>query len=147
MNTTDSSNSSQILQYLNLAVEITNYSNSVLSAVGTLFNLITIIILSRPTFEHTFYDFLQCRSICNLVVCLFGIFFQELPCRMCPSNYRRLFCDYYVILTQMRAAFLASSISDILLVLNRFVTLHAWSGSIFNRLSKKVLFYTLIVLF
>lgn len=125
MNTTDSSNSSQIVQYLNLAVEITNYSNSVLSAIGTLLNLITIIILSRPTFDHTFYDFLQCRTICNLVVCLFGIFFQELPCRNCHSNYRRLLFDYYVILIQMRAAVLASSISDILLISNRFVTLHA----------------------
>ena len=131
------SNSSQLGVFLNLATEITNYGIPIVSLIGFAFQILTIIVFSNPWFEHCFYNFLQCRSICNLVVCLTGIFNQPFPCQNCHTDYLRLNFDWYLVCLQ-RMAIAASALSDVLLILNRLVTLYELKASIFNRLSKKV---------
>lgn len=132
------SNSSRFERYLDLATEITNYGIPVVSAIGTLLQLTTITIFSSSWFEHKFYDFLTCRSICNLIVCLIGIFNKQVPGEYQKTEYLPLLVKIYLLHIPMRIAYLASAISDNLLILNRLATLYAWKTSIFNRLSKKV---------
>ena len=134
---TNHSNSSQLEVVLDLAREIANYGIPAVSVIGTLFQIATIIVFTNTWFQHCVYDFLQCRSVCNLVVCLVGIFNQQLPLQYCHTDYSRLSFDWCVLLLQ-RSAYIASVISDNLLILNRLATLHEWKASVFNRLSKKV---------
>lgn len=132
------SNSSESKFNMDLALEISEYGITVVSAIGIVLQTATIIFFSSSWFEHKFYDFLQCRSICNLIVCLFGIFHRPVFCLNCTTDYSRLIFDVYLIDMPIRVAFLASAISDNLLILNRLATIYEWRRSVFNRLSKKV---------
>ena len=121
------------------AVEVVIYSIRGISVIGTLFNISTIIVLTRPKFRHNFYNFLRCRCCCNLFVCLVGIFFYDLPDIETQCDYISLLFIWNVTILPMRVAFLSSFISDNLLVLNRLLNLYEMKSSIFYRLSKKVI--------
>lgn len=133
-----SSNRSELTLDLRLVQEIIDRGIPVVSATGFLVQLTTIVIFTRPCFEPVFYDFLQSRSICNLFVCLIGMFNQRLPCQNRRTDYMRLKFDLYVVHFPLRAALLESAISDNLLILSRLVILYEWKDSLFDRLSKKI---------
>jgi hypothetical protein len=120
---------------------VMEYGVNGVSVIGTLFNLATIIVLTNRKFEHNFYDFLRCRCVCNFFVCLLGIFLKILPVQQETVEYFPLVFNLLAINTLMRAAFIASVISDNLLILNRLTTLHKKRDSLFYSLSKKVCFF------
>lgn len=122
---------------------VVNYGINGVSLVGIFFNIVTITVLATRFFEHKFYNFLQCRCICNLAVCLTGVFFKELANRGEEVEYLPLFLNWFVINIPMRIFFLASVISDNLIILNRLTNLYNKKESIFYGLSKKVSFLTL----
>lgn len=110
----------------------------VVSGIGTLFNIVTILLLTNRNFNLKFYDFLRCRSICNLAVCLVGIFLSEIPLEHEILNYWSLVSTWFVINVPMRIAFIASAISDNLIILSRLLNLYNKKNSVFYTLSKKV---------
>lgn len=117
---------------------INNYAICVVSIVGTVLNLFTLLLLANNSFKHKFYDFLRCRCLCNLVVCAFGIAYVDVFCRECPVNYVRLLLYSVLVHIPVRMAFLASAISDVLLIINRLLMLYDKKESGIYKLTKKV---------
>lgn len=128
---------------------IIKYGLPAVSGTGILFNTATIFVLSnRKKFKNNFYDFLICRCFCNLVVCCFGVFYEKtLNCSTCEYDYTHLFLNWYVLHFPIRVAFMASIISDNLIVLNRLANLYNYTTSLFFKLSKRVSFLTLCSFF
>lgn len=122
-----------ILKYLHIIRSI--------AVLGVLLNLTTILLLLKKKFEHKFYDFLRCRCFCNLIVCIFSTYTSRLQCRGCESDYIDLIINVFVIQWPTRSAYIASAISDNLLILYRLVNLYQWTDSVFMKLSKKVNFF------
>ncbi len=138
MNTTDQKSDSILL--LAKAKEILiDYGIHGVAVTGTLFNILTLIILARKAFKHTFYNFLRCRCACNLLICSLAIFHSDLPEHgAVVADQMSLFCAMYVVNLPLRTAFFASLLSDNLLVLNRLANLREQRGSVFYALSKVV---------
>ena len=144
-NLTVQKNQSEIALYLSKAADsVVEFGVHGVSGIGTIFNIITIILLANRKFEHNFYDLLRCRCVCNLAVCLLGIFFIPLPGKEVTVEYFPLVLTWFCITWPMRAAFFASVISDNLLISNRLANLYEKSNSVFFKLSKKVCFYALL---
>lgn len=116
---------------------INDYANCIVSIVGTVLNLFTLLLLTNNAFKHKFYDFLRCRCFCNLIVCAFGIVYVDVFCRGCPVNYARLLLYSNLVHIPLRMAFLASAISDVLLIINRLSMLFNRKESGICKLSKK----------
>ena len=135
---TSETNSTSV-DYLNRFTDnIIKYGIHGISAIGITFNAVTLFVLSNQNFKHKYYDFLRCRCICNLVVCVTGAMYKDLTMRDTESDYYELFYEWLVVNLPKRIAFFASAISDILLILNRYVTLCDKKKSVFYRLSKSV---------
>lgn len=110
----------------------------IISFIGSILNFGIIINL---IFANTFYksfNFIRCRSICNLLVCILGNFFVTLPERDCVGDYATIYRYMYMFNRPLRIALFASIVSDILLILNRKASLYEENESVFYTLSKKV---------
>jgi hypothetical protein len=129
-------NGSSLTNNLNKAAAIVGIR--VISGIGIVFNIITLIVLFNKKYKHKFYDFLRCRCISYLVVCIYGVLFKNFTETNEVDDYLYILVDWFVIFLPIRITFLASAITDILLVLNRFVNLCDRKTIIFYTLSKKV---------
>lgn len=128
------------LHYIKVSDLIFEFGINGVSSVGSVVNIITILLLTNKKFDHKFYNFLRCRCICNLAVCLVGIFIKTMPKKDMVVEYLPLFYQWFVINLPARVFFYASSLSDNLLILNRLANLDKKRDSIFFSLSKKVSF-------
>lgn len=117
---------------------IIDYGIHGVSMIGTILNLLTIILLNSHKFKHKFYNFLWCRCVCNLLVCVVGIFTQSSPCEFCLYDYLDLYFLMYGVLFSTRIALFASAISDNLLILNRLYNLYPDMNEAFDSLPKLV---------
>ena len=117
---------------------VINYGIRPISIIGILFNIFTIILLVDKRFTHRFYDFLRCRCVCNLFVCLFGSYFMIFPDQGVVFNYNQLYLIWLGNQTPLRGALLSSFISENMLILNRIANLYNNKTSVFYSLSKKV---------
>lgn len=108
-----------------------------ISIVGVLFNAFCLIFLLNKKLANKVYNFLWCRCFCNLAVCLFGVLFIKPLCTTCLTDYTEL-NNIFVLELGMKASFLASSLSDILLILNRCVFLFSNKNRKLSELSKTV---------
>jgi hypothetical protein len=133
-----STNRSELVDYLEKATVVVDYGIRVVSIIGILFNLTTLVVLHNRKFKHKFYDFLRCRCVSYLFVCAIGSVYRDIPLSGQVDDYMRIIIGWYVINIPMRVVFFASGIIDVLLVLNRYVTLYNRKGSVFYTLSKKV---------
>lgn len=100
-----------------------NYAIRTVCVIGLLFNFYTLKALLDERLKLKFYNFQRCRCFCSVCICLLGIFYPSYPLEA---------------LIPLRMGFLASAISDILLILNRVVLMYDQKKSIFYALSKKV---------
>lgn len=116
---------------------LSEYVIPIISAIGVLCNLFGVTILSNRKLKNKFYDFLWCRCFCNLVICFFGVFFKNLKI---PNDYRSLFLQWYFLILPSRILFFTSSISDLLLILNRLFFLFHKTNSSLMKLPKWVSF-------
>ena len=104
---------------------ITIYGIPGISVIGTALNLCSAAVLLNAKLKHSFYDFLFCRTICNLLVCLFGIFYSDLVCeKECTDSFVHLNIHWFGLIFPKRVALLASFNSDILIILNRMLTVY-----------------------
>ena len=137
-------NTNDFAEYITKARDLLiDYGVRGISAAGVLFNLLTIIVLNKKNiFKHSFYEFLRCRCICNLLVCLVGIYFQRPDkfCENCVANYIEICINWLAITIPCRIAFFAAVISDILIISNRLSTISSndQNKGFFNKLPKKV---------
>ncbi len=123
MNNTTSSDSVLRLQLIRDL--ITTYGIPVISVIGTVLNICSGTLLLKVQLTHSFYQFLFCRCVCNLLVCLFGIFFSNLVCeKECTDSFVHLNIHWFLLIFPKRSALLASFVSDILLILNRMLTIY-----------------------
>lgn len=116
---------------------VINYGIRGISALGIILNVLSLILIMRRQLTHNFYDFLRCRCICNLVVCIVGLGYTRAVFSECLENYR-LIVFQWTGNTLFRTALLASSFSDNLVIINRYVILCNKKRSILNKMSKKV---------
>lgn len=113
-----------------------------ISAFGALFNLTTTLVLFKSKFQHEFYDLLQCRCVCNLIVCLLTVYTTgPLQCRGCEDDFTSLAINILVIILPLRMAYIASAISGNLLILDRLANLYQWSNSVLSKLKKSESMY------
>jgi len=92
------------------------YVNRVL---GGLVNLFFVILFSHRTLKHKIYDFLWCRQFINLIACL-PLAASNGFCFTCDFNSAWLIYYTWFNGVTIRAFSLASYISDILLISNRY---------------------------
>ena len=137
---TIAANTSQVAKYACRAAEIlVDYGIRGISGVGTLINVITILVLLQKVFKGKFYDFLRCRCVCNCVICSICVFYRnDGILEGAEEVYVRIWISWYVFAIALRIALLAAFIADNLIVLNRLANLYDKKQSIFYTLSKKV---------
>lgn len=113
-------------------------SDSVIPGIcifGILFNTFGITILSSHTLTNKFYDFLWCRCFYNLVICIFGVFFTNLKT---PNKYMTLILEWHCLVLPSRILFFTSTITDVLLILNRLCYIANKTENLLMKLPKAV---------
>ena len=134
--TNSTSQMNTMLQSLDIATDIlTHFVIPVISIFGILFNTFGITILSSHMLTSKFYDFLWCRCFYSLVICIFGVFFKNLKT---PNKYTTLILEWYCLVLPSRILFFTSTITDILLLLNRLCFITSKSDNFLMKLSKTV---------
>ncbi len=126
-----------LLSLIEIRDIVINYVIRGISGIGIFFNIFSLTVVLHKSLKHNFYDFLRCRCICNLIVCILTIFYGRLVLENCPVNYQWLYFAWFINV-QIRLVLLASSISDILLIINRYVTIYDMKKSVFYKISRKV---------
>jgi hypothetical protein len=125
---------------------LNNYINRTFGGVGILVNLFFVILLSHRTLRNKIYDFLWCRQFTSLMACLsivasFGLCFD------CSYDFEWLAYFPWHAAVTIRVFSLASFISDILLISNRYFEV-CRKTTFLKRLSKKLnLFLCLMISF
>jgi len=134
------SNSTLVVPVYPWAVQGTYILDNIVSrsigGIGILVNFCFVIILSNRTLRHKIYDFLWCRQFTSLFTCL-SVAVSYGFCFGCDYDSEWLaYYTWYCGLT-VRACSLASFISDILLIFNRYFEV-CRKTSFLGRLSKKL---------
>ena len=102
------------------------YIITIISVIGVVINSVCLIIMFNETLHKTnkFYVYVIIKTIADLLVCLIGIFYLNADCLICEdtvyNSYVILFLRWYIIRIPTRIIYLASSISEIILILNRY---------------------------
>lgn len=146
MNAISLNATSETVVALDLAREIiANYGTRGISGFGLLVNLVGLLVLRNKRLEEKFYDFLFCRCFCNLIVCLFGSFYNRPACPKCPTNYILACVQIFLYQPWSGIALLASLISDVLLIFSRLLFVFDKRTNVFFELSIKFEFIPLKV--
>jgi len=96
------------------------YVNRIIGFLGVILNSMGLFIMLNRTLIHPMYNFTWGRTFCNWLVCLFDCgWVQTLDFDKPGGYYERLY-QVYVFGIPIRIAFFASSISDLMLILNRY---------------------------
>jgi hypothetical protein len=132
------SNSTPVVHVYPWAVQgsyiLDNIVNRSIGGIGILVNLCFVIILSHRTLRHKIYDFLWCRQFTSLLTCL-SIAASYGFCNDCEYGSEWLaYYAWYIALT-IRGFSLASLISDILLIFDRYFEV-CQKSNFLRRLSK-----------
>jgi len=112
MNSTSISNSLFELQFI--------YINRIIGFLGVILNLLGLLIMLNKTLIHPIYNFTWGRTFCNWFVCLFGCGWVKTLDLYQSGDYYERFYQVYIFGIPRRIAFFASSISDLMLILNRY---------------------------
>jgi len=112
MNTTNNTNSSLEFQFI--------YVKRMIGFLGVILNSLGLYIILNRTLVHPMYNFTWGRTFCNLLVCLFTCGYVPVLEFDQPGGYYQRAYGLYVFSIPLRIAFFASSISDLILILNRY---------------------------
>ncbi len=119
LNNTRQDNEYHWTEYTTDIVE--SYLIRIVGAIGVVFNVFFAVILLNRSLKHKIYNFLWCRAVCNLSVCILSAGFVK-KCFVCEyDSYEFLFYQYYISTINSRVFSLASLMSDLFLILNRFL--------------------------
>jgi len=112
MNSTSIPNSSFELQFI--------YINRIIGFLGVILNSLGILIMLNKTLIHPMYNFTWGRTFCNWLVCFLGCGWVQTLDYDQPEEYNQKVYQAFIFGFPMRIAFCASSISDLMLILNRY---------------------------
>jgi len=90
------------------------------SSVGVILNLLGLKIMLNPRLIHRLYNFIWSRTFCNLLVCFLGSILVDPIEFYKPKTYYQNFFGLYFVIIVGRMVMTSSSISDVILILNRF---------------------------
>ncbi len=88
--------------------------------LGVLLNSLGLIVMLNKTLLHPMYKFTWCRTICNALVCFFACGIAKTIDFDLPGTYFQKVFQTYLIALPLRMAYFSSTISDFILILNRF---------------------------
>ncbi len=115
-----------------------NYIIRAIGGIGIVFNALYAKILLNKSLKHKIYDFFLCRVICNVIVCIFVAGNVE-RCFECESDsYWFLFYQYFINGIGIKIVSFASFISDIFLILNRYLEISKKNILFWKQMSKKL---------
>jgi hypothetical protein len=133
------SNSTLVVPVYPWAVQGTYILDNIVSrsigGIGILVNLFFVIILSHRNLRHKVYDFLWCRQFTSLLTCL-SVAASNGFCFDCEYDSERLAYYSLYIALAIRGLSLASFISDLLLIFNRYFKI-CRKTTFLGRISKK----------
>jgi len=112
MNSTSIANSSFELQFL--------YIKRIIGFLGVILNSMGLFIMLNRTLIHPMYNFTWGRTFCNWFVCFLGCGWVQTLNYDQPGEYYQKVCQVYIFGFPLRMVFFASSISDLMLILNRY---------------------------
>jgi len=135
MNSTANSTSLDLQWAIDLTEIINNYVIRITGGVGALANLLFVVLLLNKNLKHKIYDFFWCRSICNLLVCVLAAGYVS-NCYDCESeSYWFLFYQWHINFIGIRILSLSCFISDIFLIVNRYLQIIR-KQNFFSKMSK-----------
>jgi len=117
------------------------YAIRVIGLCGTVLNTLLALLLFSRHLQHSIYNFLWARTVFNLILSLLVTTYAG-SCLTCEfkSNHFGAY-GYYISQVPLRVALLASLISDVLLILNRFFEIVSFRKKhLIADLSKKCIF-------
>jgi len=96
------------------------YMTRTIGFLGLLLNSLGLFIILNKALIHPIYNFTWGRTFCNWVVCILGCGWVQSEDFDVPGTYYQRAYSVYVIGIPTRIALFASSISDVMLILNRY---------------------------
>ncbi len=96
------------------------YINRIIGFLGVILNSLGILIMLNKTLIHPIYNFTWGRTFCNWLVCLLGCGWVQTLHFDKPGGYYQKIYQVYIFGFSLRMTFFASSISDLILILNRY---------------------------
>jgi hypothetical protein len=100
--------------------EVPTYINRMISFLGVILNSLGLVIMMNKTLIHPMYNFTWGRTFCNWLVCLLGCGWVKTLNYDQPGTYYQKVYQAYIFGLPSRIVFCASSISDLMLILNRY---------------------------
>ena len=100
---------------------IETYLVKIVSLFGFIFNAFNLMIISSKELKHYLYNFIWCKLFFNLIDCVLGMINIGYECpESCQSDYYTIFLSWANGIT-IRNVFIMSQLTDILLMLNRYL--------------------------
>jgi len=96
------------------------YVNRMISFLGLILNSLGLHIMLNKTLVHPMYNFTWGRTFCNWLVCLLGCGWVQTLDYDQPGEYVQKMYQVYIFGFPLRMAYFASSVSDVMLILNRY---------------------------
>ncbi len=125
----------QVLDQITLI--LLNYLGRVISGFGILLNTFFLFLLLKKCFKNQIYNYFWSRAFCNLIASIFGVIFVQFPLELMTYEKYTLIHQLYISGFGTRAVLMASSVSDILLIVNRYYSMTERRNSFFAKISKK----------
>ncbi len=126
---------STFLLLLQASEIIENYVIRFISIAGVILNFISLVIVINKDLNHFIYNYIWCRFFCNVVVCVTGAGYVKNCTINCNQTYFVVFYQWFLNGIPMKVALFASTMSEILLILNRVYILKRRRSRL-NRISK-----------
>jgi len=126
------------------------YINRMIGFLGVILNSLGLVIMLNKTLIHPIYNFTWGRTFCNWLVCLLGCGWVQTLNHEQPGGYYQKFYQAYIFGIPSRIAFFASSISDLILILNRYFVIterKVWLLKISKLTNLAICFVTSVSLF
>jgi len=98
---------------------IENYAIRFISITGVILNFISLVIVLNKDLNHFIYTYIWSRFFCNVIVCATGAGYVKVCTINCRQTYFAVFYQWYLNGIPMKVALFASTMSEILLILNR----------------------------
>jgi hypothetical protein len=126
---------STFLLLLQASELIENYVIRFISIAGVILNLVSLVIVLNKDLNHFIYTYIWSRFFCNVVVCVTGAGYVKNCTINCNQTYFVVFYQWFLNGIPMKVALFASTMSEILLILNRVYILNRRRSRL-NRISK-----------
>jgi hypothetical protein len=145
MNSTANTTGVDLQWAIDLTEIISNYVIRITGGAGILVNLLLAILLLNKRLKHKIYDYFWCRSICSLSVCILSAGYVG-NCYNCVSDsYWFLFYQWYINFIGIRMFSLSCFISDIFLIVNRYLQITR-KQNFFSKMSKTLTLFICFIL-